>query len=301
MRRLCSALAAAVLASGCGGRPPEISLSDPAPELKEQRPRRGLRIAISAMESPELSFARYTELFNHIGGVIGEPVELLHRPTYSEVLALVQHRRVDAALVCSGPYVQARADYGAESLAVPRLSGSTSYRALIIVRRDSPFKSLADLKGRSFALTDPLSSSGMMFPAFLLRRQGSTTETFFGKLIFTKGHDNSMTAVADGLVDGASVSGLVYDEVARARPQLVKKLRVVGKSPPFGNPPVIVHPETDPSLKRRLRMALLHLHETEEGRRILKAMRIDAFVPGDPKAYEEVEHMRTVVLAKPRR
>lgn len=292
MSRLPPALAACLLACACGDPPARVALSDTEPAGAAASSARPLRIAISPMESPELSFEHYSELFALVGKKLGEPLELLQRQTYSEVVALVEHKRVDAALVCSGPFVQARRDFGAEILAVPRIAGTTTYRALIVVRQDSPARTLDDLRGKTFALTDPLSTSGMIFPAYLLRERGETTESFFGKVLFTKSHDNSIAAVADGLVDGASVSGLVFAEVERERPETVRGLRVIVRSPAFGNPPLIVHPAADRVLRGRLQSVLLLLHRDPQGRRLLSQMGIERFVLGDPAAYAEAQRMR---------
>lgn len=298
MRRFARFAAAGLALAACGDPPPRVSLSETgAPEAAASGPA-PLRIAITPMESPERTFAQYSELFERVGQRLGRPVEVVQRQTYSEVVSLVQHRRVDAALVCSGPYVQAEEDFGAQILAVPRVAGSDSYRALVVVRRDSPVIDFDGLRGRSFALTDSLSTSGMVFPACLARERRRTTETYFGKVLFTKGHDNSIRAVADGLVEAASVSGLVFDELARQSPRLRERLRVIERSAPLGNPPVIVHPGLDPALKRRLQAALLDLHADAQAAPLLRRMGIDRFVAGDPASYAEVRRLRARILPR---
>jgi phosphonate transport system substrate-binding protein len=292
-------LARVVLLCGlaaCGPQPPKVSLSDVEPVPAGKAAAAPLRIAVSPMESPERTFAAYSELFSRVGAALGRPVEMVQRQTYSEVVSLVQHRRVDAALVCSGPYVQAQEEFGAEILAVPQVSGQTTYGALVVVRADSGYRSFDELRRRSFALTDSLSTTGMVYPACLVRDRKATTESYFSRVIFTHGHDNSMRAVVDGLVEGASVSSLVFADLARQMPAFTAKLRVIGRSPRFGNPPVIVHPETDPALKRSLREVLLRLHEEPGTAEALRRLGYERFVTGRPEEYEQVRRMRSRVL-----
>ena len=52
--------------------------------------------------------------------------------------------------------------------------GSTGYNSIVIVQKDSPIKSIADLKGKSFAFADPNSTSGFLFPTFDSGRWAST-------------------------------------------------------------------------------------------------------------------------------
>ena len=298
MRRLTRIASIGAVLCACSDPPPRVSLSNsdaPGPTSSSPAP---LRIAITPMESPERTFAQYSELFEYVGRRLGRTVEVVQRQTYSEVVSLVQHRRVDAALVCSGPYVQAEEDFGAEVLAVPRIAGRDSYQAIVLVRRESPFLNFDDLRGRSFGLTDALSTSGMVYPACLVRERRRTTETYFSKVLFTKGHDNSIRAVADGLVDAASVSSLVFDEMAKQTPRLSERLRIVERSPPLGNPPIIVHPQLDPALKRLIRESLLGLREDPDAAPLLRRMGIERFVEGNPAAYAEVRRMRARVLPK---
>lgn len=291
-------LLALCLLAACGQPPPRISLNEVEPEGAASGGSR-LRIAIGPMRSTRQSFERYSGLFAAAGRLAGEPVELVQRQTLAEVVALVEHRRVFAALVCGGSYLRAQDDFGAVLLAVPRIDGATSYRAEIIVPRESPARGLGDLRGKTFALTDQLSTGGSIFPAWLLRSRNTSTDAFFGKVLFTKGHDNSIEAVAEGLADGASVSGQALADAARERPELARRVRVIERSPPLGNPPLIVHPGADPELRRRLESALLRLHEDPAGRAALAGAGIERFVRGDPGAYEEARRMRELVKGAP--
>ena len=90
-----------------------------------------------------------------------------------------------------------------EALVVPEVNGIPLYYSYLIVRADAPFRSLADLRDRTFAFSDPLSNSGRLVPVYQLALMGETPESFFGRYIFTYAHDNSIKAVAENLVDAA--------------------------------------------------------------------------------------------------
>jgi phosphonate transport system substrate-binding protein len=85
----------------------------------------------------------------------------------------------------------------------------------------------------------------------------------------------------DGFVDGAAVHGLVYSQMVAEDPSVLRKVRVLAKSEPFGIPPVVAHPDLDPELKKQLLSVLLTMHENAEGKSILEKLQIDRFVaPG---------------------
>ncbi|OGR60477.1 MAG: hypothetical protein A2X36_16015 [Elusimicrobia bacterium GWA2_69_24] len=251
-----------------------------------------LRFALSSISSPRKNLSDYEEIMRYIGRKLGRPVELVQRETYAEVLALIERRAVDAALVCSGPYVEGHDKFGAEILAAPLVLGKSTYHACVIVHRDSPCRSLSDLRGRSFALTDPLSTSGSIFPVAAVRRLGMSPDRFFSKIIYTHGHDNSIRAVAERLVDGAAVHQAVLEGLAMDAPALAAKVRVVDRSPEFGIHPLVVHPALDPELKSLLREAFLAMADDPEGRRLLRLARIEQFVLQPDSAYDSVRAMR---------
>ncbi len=69
------------------------------------------------------------------------------------------------------------------------------------------------------------------------------------------------------------------------------KLKIVHKSPPYGIPPVVVHPALDQEVKARLRSILLNLHTDEAGRKILNNLMIDRFVLYNDSAYDTIRNM----------
>lgn len=257
-----------------------------------------IRMAVAPVISPRETFnSRYRDLLEYVGRKLGLPVELVQGKTYAEINDMVRTGDVTFAFVCTNPYLQGRDDFGMELLAAPEVNGETSYYSYLIVRADSPFASLADLRGRTFAFSDPLSNSGRLAPTYQLALMGETPESFFSRSIFTYAHDNSIKAVAENLVDGAAVDSLVYDYWKKTGSDFTSKTKVIEKWGAFGINPVVVPPGLDPALKTRLREALLGMDKDPAGREILKSLLIDRFVVPDESIYESVRKMREVVTS----
>lgn len=259
------------------------------------RSRVPLRIAVAAMISPEETLSVYQELMNHIAAKLGRPVEIKQRRTYQEVNDMLGTGKLDAAILCSGTYVHARRQYGVELLAVPVINGAPTYRSYIIVPQSSTAASLEELHRKRFAFTDPLSTSGYLYPVYALASMGRQPATFFAKTLFTYSHDNSIEAVAEGVVDGAAVDSLIYDYLQVSNPALVGRTRIVHRSPPFGAQPVGVPKTLDPATKRALRDLFLGMDQDPEGKRILKQLGVDRFIPGEDRMYDSIRKMLQVV------
>ena len=287
------------LLAGCrsAAQYPWVSLEEPplsaAPD--SSRNPQPLRVAIAAVISPGGTIRSYSPFLQYLEQQTGQPVELVQRRTYAEVNNLLRDGGVDIALVCTGAYVQGHRDFGMQLLAIPQVKGETVYYSLVIVPAKGPAQSLADLRGKRFAFTDPMSNSGYLMPVYMLLELGEASEDFFGSTTYTYSHDNSIQAVADGLVDGASVDSLVYDFAVARDPTLADRVRVVARSEPCGMPPVVVPNGVGEEKKAGLKELLLSMHQNEAGRAALSELMIDRFITAEDSAYDSVRRVYELV------
>jgi phosphonate transport system substrate-binding protein len=236
-----------------------------------------LKVAVAAMISPKETFSAYGRLLDYIGHKTGRETEFIQRKTYQEISELLGKGGVDIAFVCSGPYAREREVYGFQLLAVPQVRGRADYRSYLIVK-DGAFRNLEDLRGRVFAFTDPESNTGRLVPAHWLALLGECPESFFGKILYTYSHDNSIQAVARGLVDGAAVDSLIWEYYRDRSRTLTTPIHVIKQSEPYPIPPVVASRELGKQETDRVRQALLSIHLEPEGRMILDQLGVDRFI-----------------------
>jgi len=250
-----------------------------------------LRVAVSSMISPKETFVHYRQLLAYIARNMNRDLEFVQRKTYGEIDELLGKGLIDLALICSGPYISGKDRYGFEPLAVPEVHGSHFYRSYLIVNQSSSFQRLEDLRGHSFAFTDPDSNTGRLVPTYWLAEMNQQPETFFSRIIFTYSHDNSIMAVARGLVDGATVDGLMWDFYQAKDPTFTSKTRIIKKSEPFGIPPLVASRQLSVEVKERIRKLLLTMHQDPEGQKLLNELMIDRFIPLKEEWYETLKQM----------
>ncbi|NOZ72502.1 MAG: phosphate/phosphite/phosphonate ABC transporter substrate-binding protein [Chloroflexi bacterium] len=244
-----------------------------------------LRIAVAAIISPQGNVESYADLGTYVGDRLRRPVELVQRRTYAEINELVANNTVDVAFVCTSAYVDGHDKFGMELLAAPQINGESVYYSELIVPSDSPAQSMADLRGKSFAFTDPMSFSGRVYPTYLVKKLGFVPEEFFSNVFFTYSHDRAIESVAAGIADGAAVDSLVLNYLFRQNPELRQRIKIISRSPAFGIPPVVAPPGLPPQQKAQLQEILLTMHEDPVGKEILSALGIDRFVPIKDQAY----------------
>lgn len=262
-------------------------------------PHNALRIAIGGMTTPQSGLEYYHRLLEYAGKRIGRPIQCVDRTSYAEINAPLEQGNLDGGFVCSGPYVDGKRDFGLELVAMPQVHGQTVYYAYIIVPAASSATSLKDLRGRTFAFTDPLSNTGKVAPCYMLAQMGESPESFFRKVIYTRSHDRSIQAVAEGMVDGASVDSLIWDQMNESHPEWISATKVVARSAAYGIPPFVTSPHLDRATASKLADAILSAHMDDEGRAILQNMKIDRFVPGDDHAYDSIREMEAWLGSRP--
>lgn len=255
----------------------------PARQADESTP--ALRVGVGAILSPQGTAQAYQPLVDYLGRRLDQPAVLVQRRTYQELNDLLTRGMVDLGFICTGAYTEGARRHDLSLLVVPQVNGRITYRSLVIVPTASPAKEFADLRGKVFAFTDPLSNTGYLCPMNLLNWMSQQPETFFARTIFTYSHDRSIAAVLEGVADAASVDSLVYEFTTRRDPALAGKLRVIRESGEFGIPPVVVPASADGERKTRLKALLLDLHLDPEGAKILAALGVDRFVEPEPGRY----------------
>jgi phosphonate transport system substrate-binding protein len=250
------------------------------------------KVAVGSIISAQETVVYYHQLLEYIADKLGREIQLVQRKTYGEINELIGMGQIDLAFICSGPYAGGKKKFGFQALAMPRVRGSHLYQSYLIVNHNGPIQKLADLRGKIFAFSDPQSNTGKLVPDYWLRQEGEKPETFFGKTIYTYSHDNSIMAVAMSLVDGAAVNGQVWEYYNQRNPVFTSKTRIIKKSMPFGNPPVVASSHLPDQTKDRIRGLLLSMHREPEGKKILNELMIDSFISPKEECYDPILAMK---------
>jgi phosphonate transport system substrate-binding protein len=254
-----------------------------------------IQVGVASMITPVIAVKYYQQVVEYLGSRLGVPAEMVHRTTYDEIDVMLENQEVDLAFICSSPYVLDNQKFGAELLVAPQVNGKVSYHSNIIVHKDSPITELEQLRGKSFVFVDPKSNSGRLYPTYVLARRNETPESFFSSLQYSYSHNKSVEIVAKKRADGAAVDSIVYDFMVDNNSPYSGQTRIIHRSPPFGIPPVVVHPDISPYLKRSLLSIFLDMHNDPEGKAILDAMKIEKFVEVADANYDGIRAMQAFI------
>lgn len=254
-----------------------------------------IRVAIVGSASARHSFIFYRDFIDYLSQEAGLQVELILKDNYNIVNGLVCEGSVDLAFISSFSYALSESNCNYELLLRPIANNNTSYNSCIIVRSDSDIESLADLRGKTFAFTDPLSTLGRLYPLYLLTTAGETTQTFFKSVSYTYSTDYALHALANNLVDGAATNSFVLQSLNLSSTEFSSKFRVIHQSEPFPLNPLVINTALLPARRQKLQNILLAMDKDERGAAILHALGYSHFVEAKASDYEAIREMVNVV------
>ena len=137
--------------------------------------------------------------------------------------------------------------------------GPQGYHLISIVRKDSPYQRLSDLKGKRVAHTSPSSNSGNLAPRVLYPPEGLAPDTDY-KPLMSGGHDKSALGVASGDYDMAGVASDVYDRMVARGTLKGDDFRTIFTSPIFPTSSFAYAHDLNPELVRKIRACFFAFH-----------------------------------------
>jgi phosphonate transport system substrate-binding protein len=234
----------------------------------------------------------YQHVSSHVGASLGCRTELSVGTSY-EALAT----EADVAFVCGLPYVELvrRGKPAVEPLAAPvlrgeRYAGRPIYFSDVIVHRDSPISSFADLRGRSWAYNEPRSQSGYGITRYHLLQRGET-HGFFGAVVEAGWHEESIRLVCAGEVDASAIDSHVLAVALRDQPELAGRLRVIDTLGPSPIQPVVAARRLPERLRADVREVLLGMADDPAARPHLTAALVEGFTPVTRATYDPIADM----------
>ncbi len=228
---------------------------------------------------------------------LGRSVVFVQRGNYREIVDLLRSGKIDFAWLCGYPYIRYRPEL--RLVAVPLWRGQPLYQSYLIVPADDKHtKTIADLRGKVFAYSDPDSNSGYLYPQYALTMLGEKPSIFFSRTFFTWAHRKVVEAVGVGLADGGAVDGYVWDVLAEVRPDLTAATRIIDRSPLLGHPPFVARGDIPAKDLEQFRRVLLGMADDPLGGELLGRLRLDGFTTGQPALFDGIAQMATKVGQK---
>lgn len=228
-----------------------------------------------------------------IGAELETEITVLSDRSWDARMQCLLEGGADVGWICGVQYTKS-VDAGAplELLAAPVMAGARYgnapiYFSDVVVRSDSAYRSLADLRGARWLCNEPNSFSGyhIVRHALALRRLPAD---FFGSCAFSGAHSESIRQVIAGGADASAIDSTVLEGLVNDTPELMHQLRVIDTLGPNPRPPWVIRKSVPVRQRAAIRRALLTLHEAPDGAALLAAHGHIRFAPVTDRTYHAI-------------
>lgn len=211
------------------------------------------------------------------------PIRLkLHR-NFIEFENDVRQGRAD--LVYMNPYHQMLFHQAPGYVPLVR-DGAQPLRGVLVVRKDAPIKTLADLRDKEIGFSHPNAFAASLYLRALLTQREQLR--FTPRYLTT--HTNVYRHVLLGEVAGG---GGVSTTLAKEPAEVRARLRVLYTTPGVASHPLSAHPRVPPATRAAVVRAVLHMARDADGRRLLEAVGLSKPVAADyARDYAPLERLR---------
>ena len=216
-----------------------------------------LVFSYTPVEDPAVYENVFEEFMAHLAKVTGKKVRWFPAESYAAQVEALRSGRLHIAGVATGPTPYAVNLAGFEPIvSMMRPDGGIGYKLWVITPKDSPIKSIADLKGKRVAHVTPSSNSGDLAPRALFAPMGVTPGKDY-EILYSGKHDNSVMGVVNKDYDAAPVASTVVERMQARGMFKPGELRVVYESAPFPRTAFGVPHNLAPELKAKIKEAFL--------------------------------------------
>ncbi len=248
-----------------------------------------LRVSAIPDEAPTELQRKFKPLGEYLGKAIGMEVRFQPVTDYAATVEGLAGGHLDLVWYGGFTLVQARRRTG-NAIPLVQREEDARFHSKFIAAPSSGIRSLADLKGKSFAFGSVSSTSGHLMPRYFLMQAGVVPERDFGRFAFSGAHDVTAKWVESGKVDAGALNESVWQKLVDEKKIDPTKVAVFYTTPAFYDYNWTVRGDLDPKVAAGIKAAFLALDpKNPEHKAILDLQRAARFIETRPENYRSIE------------
>jgi phosphonate transport system substrate-binding protein len=230
----------------------DLVADTPADPAKHRDPST-IIFSYSPVENPAVYQQVYTPLLEHMSACTAKKFVYYPVQSNSSQIEAMRSGRLHISGYATGVVGFAVNMAGAVPFgAIASERGLSGYKVQAIVKADSPYKQLSDLKGKKVAHTAPSSNSGHLAPLVFFPEKGLVPNQDY-KPLMSGGHDKSVLGVASGDYDMAPIASDVLDRMILRGVVKADQFRTIYESEIFPTSSFSLAHDLKPELAEKLR------------------------------------------------
>lgn len=271
--------------AGCGNDAREAAYQPEfGPRPVNQSPQREYRFAVHPLHNPERLFAVYGPLVDRLNAAIPEARFILEASrNYEEFDKKLYGRQFDLAL--PNPYQTINAlRHGYRVFG--KMGDDERFRGILLTRRDSPIRALADLKGKVVSFPAQTALAAAMLPQQFMRDNGLPFGAYEARYVGSQ--ESSIMNVYLGDAAAGATWPPPWIAFQKDHPERAAQLEVRWRTEPLPNNGLVARDDFPPALLDKVAAVLFGLHDSAEGRALLERMPLSRFEAANEARYQPV-------------
>ncbi|MBV8651310.1 MAG: phosphate/phosphite/phosphonate ABC transporter substrate-binding protein [Alphaproteobacteria bacterium] len=253
-----------------------------------------VRFGVEPFDTAPKLLPIYDQIAKLISAKLNCNVEMQVTTSYNAEIEAMRSGKLEAGEFGPLGYVLAHQVAKAEAVAAyAQADGKPSvYWASIVVPAGSSIKTVEDLKGHTFAFSDPASTSGHLFPAYGMRKAGIDPDKDV-KGIFAGSHTSSFEALRNKKVDAGELNSQQIESAKQRGAYKDGDYVFIWKSGDIPNDPIAVRGDLPAGFKARFTAVLQSIDLSglsEADRKIIDA-EAPKLVPQTDSAYDQIRDL----------
>lgn len=247
-----------------------------------------LRVSAIPDEAPTELLRKFKPLGAYLEQQTGMKVEFVPVADYPAVVEALATDRLDMAWLGGFTFVQVNLKTG-NAIPLVQREQDAQFTSKFITS-DPNVKSLADLKGKTFAFGSISSTSGSLMPRYFMLQDNIKPETWFSRVAYSGAHDATAAWVQAGKVDAGVLNASVWDKLVNSGKVDTSKVKVFATTPAYFDYNWTVRGTLDPALAEKLKQAFLALDPANPAHKaILDLQAASRFIATKPENYKGIE------------
>jgi phosphonate transport system substrate-binding protein len=249
-----------------------------------------LRVTTIPEEAASEQIRKFAPLAQYLEQQLGMKVEFTPVTDYPAAVEALIGKKVELVWFGGFTFVQANLRSGGKVVPLAQREEDTRFQSVFIAKTDSGIKALADMKGKQISFGSQSSTSGHLMPRSFLLQAGIDPDKDFRRVAYSGAHDATIAAVVSGKVDAAALDITVWKKFVAENKVDTQAVNVFYTTPPYFNYNWSVHADLPPTLRERIKKALLALdHSVPSQAEILRLARATRYVETKPENYKGLE------------
>lgn len=216
-----------------------------------------INFGIISTESSQALKTGFEPFLKDMEKALGVKVKPFFASDYAGIIEGMRFNKVDIAWYGNKSAMEAVDRAGGEIFAqTVDVTGNPGYWSLLLVNKDSPINSLADVlkcdKSLSFGNGDPNSTSGFLVPSFYVFAKNNVDPKDCFKVVRNASHEVNAMAVANKQVDVATNNTESISRLQEVHPAEAQMVKEIWRSPLIPSDPIVWRKNLDQDAKDKI-------------------------------------------------